>query len=316
MKSYTNFVGIDIGKMSFIVSIHNKKAVSEYSNDWKGISKFIRENKNKLAEGLVILEATGGYEMELVLSLNALDYPLHRADSRKVKNFIRSYGNDSKTDKLDARALALYGFERHKKLELFTPQSKKMLDLYKLIQRRLDLVGMLTSEKNRSKTAGSKIVTKSCLQMIKHIEKEIERVTDEIEVVIASDKELSEKKEILKTLPGIGDIIASELIALMPELGHMNRRQVASLAGVAPRANDSGKYCGYRITRKGRKELKPILFIAAMSARRTKTEFATFYKKLVDNGKKKIVALVALMRKIIVIANAKIKNFLLLQKHS
>ena len=131
----------------------------------------------------------------------------------------------------------------------------------------------------------------------------------EIQEIIDSDPILKEKQKILQTIPGIGKIVSSELIILLPELGKLDRRQIASLCGVAPRSNDSGTSQGYRRTNKGRKDLKPILFISAMSARNSNSSLKTFYEKLITKGKKKMVALVALMRKIIVIANARIKEF-------
>ncbi|STX58528.1 Transposase, IS116/IS110/IS902 [Legionella israelensis] len=120
---------------------------------------------------------------------------------------------------------------------------------------------------------------------------------------------LREKKAILKTIPGIGDIIANELLVLLPELGSLTRRKIASLAGLAPKANDSGQFSGYRCIGYGRCGIKPILFLAAMAARNSNSSLKSFYNQLISSGKKKMVALTALMRKIIVIANARIRDF-------
>lgn len=255
--------------------------------------------------------------MELLLTLCHKGFTVHRANTRKVKNFIRSYGNDAKTDSLDAKALALYGFERSERLDIFVPQSEKMFELYQLVQRRNDLKQMIIAEKNRLKAPRNSLIKNSCKEMIQNIAKQIENVTEAVNELIKSDKILSAKKSVLKEIPGIGELISNELIALLPELGEMNRKQIASLAGVAPKANDSGKFSGYRaVSKRGRNGIKPALFLAAMAARNSSSSLKQFYEKLINNGKNKMVALTALMRKIIVIANAKIRDLNLQLKHS
>ncbi|MFO2961596.1 transposase, partial [Legionella pneumophila serogroup 1] len=151
MITYTSFIGIDIGKYSFVVALHGNKKVDEYENTPSGIEEFIQSYKKDLIKGLCILETTGGYEMGVLLTLCSQGFAVHRANTRKVKHFIKSYGNAAKTDKLDAKNLGLYGFERGKALELFTPQSKQSGELYEMIQRRTDLKQMLVAEKNRLK---------------------------------------------------------------------------------------------------------------------------------------------------------------------
>ena len=168
---------------------------------------------------------------------------------------------------------------------------------------------MLIAEKNRQKAPRAKAILDSCNIMVKTISKQLEAITDKVNQLIEKDKILSEKKTILKTIPGIGDITSNELLILMPELGSLNKKEIASLAGVAPRSNDSGRYQGYRKISPGRDKIRPILFMAAMAARQSNSHLKDFYNRLIGAGKKKMVALVALMRKIIVIANAKLKEF-------
>lgn len=151
MTLYNNFVGVDIGKFSFVVAIHGQKQVKEHDNDSSGIKAFIKDYQKYLSQGLCILETTGGYEMRLVLTLCEASYSVHRANTRKVKHFIRLLGNSAKTDKLDSKALALYGYERGTRLECFTPQSQQALALYELVQRRQDLKRLRVAEKNRLK---------------------------------------------------------------------------------------------------------------------------------------------------------------------
>ena len=310
MKDYHNFIGVDIGKFSFVVSVYNNKETKEFENNPQGIRLFLEHYKLILGKSLCILETTGGYELELLTTLCDNNISAHRANTRKVKNFIRSFGNEVKTDKLDAKALALYGFERRDKLELFTPKSTNDSELYQLALRKQDLTKMLIAEKARLQAPNAKFTKASCRFMIETISDQIRLVADRINALIEANKALSIRKDVLKTISGIGEVSANQLLILLPELGTLNRRQIAALTGLAPRANDSGTYKGYRSTMSGRGNIKPILFMAAMAARRSKSELRSFYEKLASRGKKKMVALTALMRKIIVIANAKIRDLL------
>jgi transposase len=307
MKVYNNFIGIDIGKFNFVSFVYGDKATKEYENNPKGISLFVKDHKLFLSKALCILEATGGYEKPLLKKLCDKNFTVHRANTRKVKNFIRSFGNKAKTDALDARALAMYGYERKERLEVFSVVDENNAELYALAQRRRDLKQMIVAEKNRYQSPGMEIIKKSCDVVLKLLNKQVKEIDIKIETLIDKDQLLKQKKEALKTVPGIGNIVASELLALLPELGKINRREIASLAGVAPISNDSGKKAGYRRTGQGREAIKPILFISAMAARTSKSELKNFYENLVARGKKKMVALVALMRKILVIANARLK---------
>lgn len=308
MRSYNNFIGIDIGKFTFVVAVYGRKQTREYENTPLGINQFIQDNKKILPESLSILETTGGYEMMLLLTLCEQHFSVHKANARQVKSFIRSYGNAAKTDNLDSKALALYGFERSQSLVLFIPASEQAYHLYELTQRRKDLKQMIVAEKNRLKSPRAKYVQGSLQTIIDTLSNEIIEVTTAINSLIDNDPVLKEKQHILKTIPGIGNIIANELLILLPELGELNRRQIASLVGLAPIARDSGKSNGYRRTGHGRCGIKPALFMAAMAARNSNSHLKIFYESMLARGKLKMVALTALMRKIIVIANARLKN--------
>lgn len=312
MKSYTSFIGIDIGKLTFFVAVHGQKVVKEYENTSSGINQFLNDFKKTLSTSLCILETTGGYEMRLLLALCGQKYAIHRANTRHVKNFIRSYGNTAKTDRLDAKHLALYGFERSQSLMLFIPPSEQAMQLYELVQRRIDLKHMLVAEKVRLKAPRTFYTSESIQLIIDVLTQELESITKQIETVITLDPILKQKQKTLRTIPGIGPIIANELITLLPELGELNRREIAALVGLAPLANDSGQFRGYRRTSYGRQGIKPLLFLAAMAARNSNSSLKTYYESLIARGKLKMVAMVALMRKIIVMANARLKDD---QKH-
>lgn len=255
MQAYHNFIGIDVGKYSFVVSLYGTKKTKEFSNDKPGIDSFVSAYRPQLVSGLSVLEATGGHEMRLLLELCSNGYAIHRANTRHVKNFIRSFSNGAKTDNLDARALSFYGYERHERLSCFTPQSKQALALYELAQRRHDLKKMIVAEKNRLQAPRVDVVKSSYDAVIKVLNAQVKDIADEIERFILEDERLRRKKAILKTNPGIGDIVANNLLVFMPELGTLNRREIASLAGVAPKSNDSGTFKGYRATSPGREQI-------------------------------------------------------------
>lgn len=310
MTPYINFIGIDMGKFSFVVATNDQKTTQEYENSSAGIGQFIEDTQSLLTTSLLVVETTGGYELNLLYTLCQQGHAVHRADTRKVKNFIRSYGSAAKTDALDAKALALYGKERGHALELFQPQSQQAMLLFQLVQRRSDLKQILVAEKNRLQSPSIFLVEQSFRLMIDTVEVQLQMLNTQIQQLIAQDPVLKKKHTVLKTIPGIGDIVASELLIMLPELGTLSRRKIASLAGVAPRANDSGCFQGYRQTGRGRGGIKPLLFIASMAARNSHSSLKAFYEKLVAKGKKKMVALTALMRKILVIANARIRDLI------
>jgi transposase len=308
MKSYRNFIGIDIGKFNFFVAIYGQKSVKEYENTPSGIDKFISDFKKILPEAFCVLEPTGGYELKLLMTLCDRNYAVHRAHTRHVKNFIRSLGNGAKTDNLDAYHLSLYGYERSETLSKFCLQSAEASKLYELVQRRRDLKQMLVAEKNRFQSPRVESVKDGIKIHIDFLENEMATITNEIEEMIKKDEVFKEKRKILRSIKGIGTIISFELLISLPELGQLSRREIASLVGVAPISRDSGKSKGYRRTGHGREGIKPLLYLAAMAARNSKSHLRNYYENLISRGKCKMVALTALMRKIIVIANAKLKN--------
>lgn len=307
---YQNFIGIDIGKKTFVVGQHAGKTTREFENVPSGLEAFYRHYECILLSSLVVLEATGGYEMGMLQYLLGKGIAVHRADTRKVKYFIRSLGKEAKSDAIDSLGLARYGYERHERLELFVAKTSKQEQLQQLTQRRLDLKQILVQEKNRSQAPHQNSwVLQSCRDIIQALEVQLRALDQEIEGLINTDARYKAKQQVLQEVDGIGNIIANALIALVPELGEVNRRQIASLIGVAPHPRESGQKIGYRRTKGGRQEVRSILFMGAMTASRSKGRLGDFYRQLVGRGKKKMVALTALMRKIIIIANAKIRDW-------
>lgn len=311
MVLYKHFVGIDIGKFEFVAAQMDSKETHPFSNDIKGFLDFIHTYRSCLNQALIVLETTGGYENELLTYLIENGLVVHRADTRKVKNFIRSWGKYGKTDDIDAKALALYASERSGKLKPFALPQTLQTKIKNLVERRQDLTKMLVQEKNRAQAPLNKQFVESIQRHIQFLTSEITNVDSEILHEVNSSQEHLGRKKVLMTVPGVGEKTAHTLLANLPELGRLDRKQIASLCGVAPHPKQSGEKSWYRRTSGGRRDLRPSLFLAAMGAARSKTELGIFYQSLIKRGKKPIVALTAVMRKIVVIANARLRDNLL-----
>ena len=299
------FIGCDVGKTSIVVFDGATSRTQIINNQPEDLASF--------ACGLdkhcfVVCEATGGYEADLLTALTAAGIPAHRADARKVKAFIRSFGTLGKTDAIDAKALAHYAQERNAKLPRWQAPAQDRVTLQALVLTRRDLVAQHTAFTNRlnAPTAGP---AKLYLEKVRScLTDQIKAIDTKIETILQTSQPLKIAAEVLKSMTGIGSKTAGALIALMPELGTINRWKAAALGGVAPHPYQSGQTDGYRRTKGGRPEVKRALFMAALSAAKHDPKMKLFFQRLVANGKKPIVAIVAVMRKIIVIANARIRD--------
>lgn len=310
--TYQNFIGIDIGKKEFVVGVHNKKGTHSFTNNHAGINKFYQEFSSVLENSLVVLEATGGYEMALIHFLQSKKILIHRANARHVKNFIRSYGVFGKSDEIDARALALYGCERHQKLKLYRVEiGSTQVILRQLQERRTDLIQMRSQEKNRLQAPNIlEKVAQGIQKVIDCLDEQVKTIESEMGALFEKNVALNKVEQAISEIPGIGITSARALISLMPELGTISSKQIASLGGLAPHPNESGGHKGYRRIRGGRVEIRGILFVNALAAGRSKSPLGDCYRALKERGKKPRVALVALMRRMLVIANAKARDAL------
>lgn len=298
-------LGFDIGKDTISVFDTGSQHTQVIDNRRGAINTFLRGFDEHC---LAICEPTGGHERLLLERLMAVGIPSHRANTLNVKAFIRSFGTLAKTDALDARGLALYGDERWRVLALFVPLDADQQALSELVARRLDLVAMKVAEQNRANSPARRAIKASCEAVLRIIERQIQRIEADIEALLRSCDSLRQRVELLQQLPGVGPRTAIGLAATMPELGTLTRREAASLAGVAPHPKDSGTIKGYRRMRGGRPIIRAILFMAALAASRAKGELRAFYQHLIEVGKKPIVAIGALMRKIVVILNARVRD--------
>jgi transposase len=297
-------LGCDVGKDEIVVFDTASGRARRIPNRAEELSAFAAELDR---DCLVVCEATGGYELAWLAALLAAGVPAHRADARKVKAFIRSYGILGKTDGIDARALTRYGTERRALLPLWRARDEERVRLQSLVLARRDLVRDRVAYQNRRGAPGAEALRETFDALIAAFETAIAGLEADIRALTESCAPIGEAVEALVAIPGFGQKSAVALVALLPELGTVANKQIAALAGLAPHPDQSGAEDRYRRTRGGRPEVKKTLFMAAMAARRHNPELAAFFDRLVARGKKPIVALTAVMRKLVVIANAVVK---------
>lgn len=307
--TYSYFIGIDIGKDSFDVATACGAAKPKrFPNSRQGFAALAAQFASQLPEALVVMEATGRYEQALLEHLLQSGIAVHRASGLQSSAFIRSLHPHRKSDASDARALALYGKERHAQLALASLPNPTLQQLEALQARREDLLQIKVAEQQRLQHPRYAPCRDHVQKMLEWLMEELYALEQQMEALIQADPVLSERRKIMQALPGIGPQTSLTLLITMPELGTLTRRQAASLAGLAPHPKESGKQQGYRSTRGGRKQVKKALYIAAMAATRTQSTLAEFYQRLIQNGKKPKIALIATARKIITIINARLKN--------
>lgn len=303
--NFKTFIGIDVSKDKLDIFNSEDGSFTEVKNTKTAIRQYIR-SLEFTKETLVVIDLTGGYEALCVDEFYAAGYNLVRAEGRKVKAFARAMNILAKTDKIDACLLADYGRKFADRLVLYTPVRR---DIQKLVRRLGDLKDVRQREKNHFQAPDSdKFFKDGIMRMICFLDSEIKQLEEKLEKIIVQDAELQKKYALLLSQKGIGKTAAFILLALLPELGNANRRQIAALAGVAPIARDSGTLSGYRFTRNGRSEVKKALFMCALAAVRYDPKMKAFYEHLLAKAKKKMVALTAVMRKLVIILNAKLKN--------
>lgn len=307
--SYLYYIGIDVSKDHFDAALHMApEKPKRFANTQAGFAAFAQAFQGILDHSLVVLEATGGYETALMNNIYKARSALHRVQPLKSAHYIRSLRGHIKTDALDAVALARYGFERHETLALFTPADETLQELEVLHTRLCDLKAMRKAEKQRARHPRYATLKESLNAVCHVLDTQIEAMAKRMNHLVEQAHHLKQKYDIMIKFSGIGSTTAMTLLACMPEIGTINRKQIASLAGLAPHPQDSGKTQGYRATRGGRATVRSALFMAALSAKAYNPQLKTFYDNLIARGKKPMVALTAVMRKMIVILNAKIRD--------
>lgn len=304
MANSESFIGIDVSKSNLDVAVRPTEERWRCANDEAGIAALV-ERLAKLTPTRVVLEATGGFEVPLACALAAAGLPAIVVNPRQVRDFAKATGRLAKTDVLDADILSRFG-------EVVRPEVRPMPDadaqeLAALIQRRRQIVGMLTAEKNRLCCARPS-VRKSLKTNIAWLEKQLTGIETDLSNAIRNSPVWREKDDLLKSAPGVGPVLASTLLASLPELGKLNRKQIAALVGVAPMNRDSGKLRGKRTVWGGRAQVRAALYMGALVAMRHNPAIREFYKRMRAAGKSGKVALTACMRKLLTILNAMLKH--------
>jgi transposase len=257
--------------------------------------------------GFMVCEATGGYERAALLAAHSVGLPAHKADAARVKAFIAAMGGAAKTDAIDARWLARYAMTQNTSLLRWKPPAPESEALAALVRYRQDLLQSRTRAKNRHAAPGIATVKVFLEAEIAFLSEQIDRLDAAIAELICQQPNLQRAETKLRSIAGIGPVAARTLLALLPELGTLSRRQIAALAGLAPHPRHSGNVKRHRRMVGGRNGLKPVLFMAALGAAKHHTALATFYQRLLAAGKPKRLILAAIARKLVTIANAVLK---------
>lgn len=299
------FVGIDIAQQTLDVHVLPQGNAFRCENDPNGIEKLI-ERLQKVAPTVIVMEASGGFEISLAAELGAANLPLAIVNPRQVRDFARGMGKLAKTDAIDAYVLAR--FAQANKIEPRPLPSEEEQLIKDLVKRRQQLVSLRSTEKLRLHRVRSKPVRQSILVVIQTLDEQIRNIDHDLDDMLKSSPLWREKEDLLKSFKGVGPVTARTLLALLPELGTANRQQIAALAGLAPMNRDSGKMRGKRMITGGRTQVRNTLYMAAVSASKHNSTIKTFYERLTQAGKPAKVALTACMRRILVILNAMIKT--------
>lgn len=302
---YQAYVGVDISKDSADFYLHPAGSQGSIQNQPEGHAQLIAKLP---APGscLVVLESTGGYETDLLYALQDAGHAVALVNPRRTRAFAVAQNQWAKTDRIDAKIIAL--FAESTKPALTPKPSENQRKLRGLVVRRRQLVEMQTAELNRQAMAVEAPARRSLQKHLDYLQKEILFLEQMIEKLVQEDPEKRESTQRMVAVPGIGKITAMALVSQLPELGQLNAKEIAALVGVAPINNDSGKKQGKRATKGGRAELRATLYMAALTAARVNPKIKPFADRLKAKGKPAKVVLVACIRKLLVILNAMEKN--------
>lgn len=298
-------VGIDIAKYQLDVADTDTQQHWTVPNDPDGHAQ-LRQRLEKLKPKVIVLEATSGYERPVACELAAAGLPVVVVNPRQVRDFARAIGRLAKTDAIDALILAQFGAAVKPKIRPLPDEESEALR--ELIARRRQLVRMCTSESNRLQQARSAKVRKSIQRVLTLLEQQRKKIDDDLDKRIRQSPVWREKYDLLTGVPGIGPQTARTLLIELPELGRASRQQIAALVGVAPLNRDSGLMRGRRTTWGGRANVRSALYMATLVAVRHNPRLRVMYERLLERGKRKKVALIACMHKLLTIINAMIRE--------
>ena len=298
-------VGIDVSKDKLDVHVLPTAESFSVPRNADGIDALIKRLA-PLEPAAIGIEATGGFETVAAAALAGAGLPVAVVNPAQVRAFARSLGQRAKTDPIDAAVIARF-------VDATKPAIRPLPDeqtrhLSDLVTRRAQIIQMIVAEKQREKRATNRYLRRSIARLVKALEKEINAVDEQIDDAMRGSPAWREKEDLLTSVPGVGDITTRTVLAQLPELGSLDRRRIVSLVGYAPYTRQSGKWRGKSFIAGGRAHVRSILFMAAMTARRCNPVLKAFYERLVAKGKPKMVALVAVARKLLTILNAIIRD--------
>ena len=299
------YVGIDVAKEQLDVAVDGHAAVEQVANEDRGISRLV-QRWQATPPTLVVVEATGGYELALVGALGAAGIPVVVVNPRQVRDFARATGQLAKTDRIDARVLARFAAVIRPTVHPLVEETQQDLDA--VLSRRRQLRDMLTAEQTRLAHPATRVVRQSLRKHIAYLQRELHATDHDLGELIKASPVWREADDLLQSVPGIGDVTSRTLIAALPELGTLDRRAIAKLVGVAPLNHDSGQQRGQRRIWGGRADIRHVLYMAALVAARRNPVIRAFYQRLRASGKPAKVALVACMRKLLTILNTILKT--------
>jgi transposase len=305
------FVGIDVGKDYLDVAFSGEPKARRFRNNDEGIAELIALMRERPVE-LAVMEASGGYQRLALATLRDANIAAVAVNARQVRDFAKAMGLLEKTDAVDAHALKL--FAERMRPEVRPVPDAQTREFHELLMRRRQIVDMLAAEKNREKQAHAARVRASLKKNIEWLKKLLGDTDDELTRTVQQSPYWDAQFKQLDKLPGVGRVVAITMLGVLPELGTLNRKQIAKLVGVAPLCRDSGRHSGKRSTWGGRAEARAMLYMAALSAVRCNPDIKAFYARLRAAGKLPKVALVAAMRKLLTVLNAVAREHLALQK--
>jgi transposase len=305
MNQTPTFVGIDVSKAHLDVAARPGGAAFRVTNDPAGLAELV-ERLGPMTPALVVTEATGGYELPAVAALRAAGIPVAAVNPRQARDFARGTGRLAKTDAIDAAALAHFAEAVRPEPRPAEPAERLALDA--LLSRRRQLIEMRVMESNRLETCADPAVRAAIARHIAWLEAEEAEADRLLEEAVRSSPAWRERDELLRSIPGVGPVVSRTLLAALPELGSADGGRLAALAGLAPFARDSGPRRGPRSVRGGRPEVRRVLYLAALSAARRGGPLTEFAERLRARGKRAKVILVAVARRLLVIANAVLRT--------
>ena len=299
------YVGIDVSKERLDVHVRPSGAAFVVARDGQGLQELV-ERLQTMSATLIAVEATGGFETIVAAAIGGAGLPLVVVNPAQVRHFAQALGKRAKTDPIDAAVIALFAEAVKPPLRPLPSQAQRLLA--ELVGRRRQIVEMIVAERQREKRTATMRIRKGILRHIKVLEKELPEIDDEIGMLIRGTPAWREKEDLLISVPGIGKVLSFTVLAEIPELGDLTRRQIASLAGLAPFTRQSGAWRGKSMIAGGRTAARSALFLAALVGSRYNPVLKDFYQRLLALGKPKMVALVAVARKLLTILNAMLRD--------